>query len=217
MRTDNTHSAGLTADNVLASCRDVSIRAAADVFSSAASVGDGRGLGLKRCFALSNRRASRTKRPSSALGDGAMSHGYLRMKAMEQGRDAGHDGHRVLVVDDNRLVRERVVTLLEGRGFSARGVGNGREALQTLRDGFQACLILLDLTMPIMDGWRFRTLQQQDPTLAEIPIVVLTALTDPAKAALKLGAVAGLGKPLDLERVVQLVSSHCPRNPSNRC
>jgi CheY-like chemotaxis protein len=70
--------------------------------------------------------------------------------------------------------------------------------------------------MPIMDGWKFRTLQQQDPTLADIPIVVLTALTDPAKAALKLGAIAGLGKPLDLERVVQLVSSHCPRQPSNR-
>ena len=75
---------------------------------------------------------------------------------MDQLADANacHGGHRVLVVDDNRSVREPLVTLLEGRGFSARGVGNGREALQTLRDGFDACLILLDLTMPIVAGVR---------------------------------------------------------------
>jgi CheY-like chemotaxis protein len=125
--------------------------------------------------------------------------------------DACPDGHRVLVVDDNRSVREPLVALLEGRGFSARGVGNGREALQMLRDGFDACLILLDLTMPIMDGWTFRTVQLGDPNLAEIPVVVLTALTDPRKAAEKMGAVAGFAKPLDLEHLLQLVAEHCPR------
>jgi len=132
---------------------------------------------------------------------------------MEQLADADdcHDGHRVLVVDDNRSIREPLVTLLEGRGFSARGVGNGREALQTLRDGFHACLILLDLTMPIMDGWAFRTVQQGEPKLAEIPVVVLTALTDPKKAATQLGAIAGFAKPLDLDQLVQLVAEHCPR------
>jgi len=130
--------------------------------------------------------------------------------------EACHDGHRILVVDDNRALREPLVTLLEGRGFSARGVGNGREALQTLRDGFDACLILLDLTMPIMDGWTFRTTQQGDPRLAEIPIVVLTALTDPTKAAEKMGAVAGFAKPLDLERLLGLVAEHCPRTARSR-
>jgi CheY-like chemotaxis protein len=131
--------------------------------------------------------------------------------------DARHDGHRVLVVDDNRSVREPLVTLLEGRGFSARGAGNGREALQILRDGFNACLILLDLTMPIMDGWTFRTVQRGEPKLAEIPIVVLTALTDPKKAAEELGAIAGFAKPLDLEHLVRLVAEHCPRTlPQSR-
>ena len=125
--------------------------------------------------------------------------------------DACRDGHRVLVVDDNRSVREPLVVLLEGRGFSARGVGNGREALQMLRGGFDACLILLDLTMPIMDGWTFRTVQRGEPKLAEIPIVVLTALIDPKKAAEKLGAVAGFAKPLDTEALMRLVGEHCPR------
>ena len=128
--------------------------------------------------------------------------------------DACHDGHRVLVVDDNRSVREPLVTLLEGRGFSARGAGNGREALQMLRDGFDACLILLDLTMPIMDGWTFRTVQQGEPKLAAIPVAVLTALTDPKKAAEELGAIAGFAKPLDLEHRVRLVAEHCPRTVS---
>jgi CheY-like chemotaxis protein len=125
--------------------------------------------------------------------------------------DACRDGHRVLVVDDNRAIREPLVTLLEGRGFSARGVGNGREALQTLRDGFHACLILLDLTMPIMDGWAFRAVQQGEPKLAAIPVVVLTALTDPKKAAEEMGAIAGFAKPLDLDHLMRLVAEHCPR------
>ena len=130
------------------------------------------------------------------------------------GADALHGGHRVLVVDDNRSIREPLVTLLEGRGFSARGAGNGREALQALRDGFDACLILLDLTMPIMDGWAFRKAQRGESKLAEIPIVVLTALTDPQTAAEQLGAVAGLAKPLDVDHLLRLVAEHCPRTVS---
>ena len=121
-------------------------------------------------------------------------------------------GHRILVVDDNRAVREALVILLERRGFGARGVANGREALQTLRGGFDACLILLDMTMPIMDGRKFRAAQLQDPAFAGIPVVVMAALSDPAEAASELGAVGGLAKPLaDVESLVRLVSAHCPR------
>jgi CheY-like chemotaxis protein len=128
---------------------------------------------------------------------------------------AAHDGHRVLVVDDNRPVREALVTLLEGRGFAARGVANGREALEALRAGFDACLILLDLVIPIMDGWKFRKLQQQDAKLAAIPVVVLATLSDATKAAAKMGALAGFAKPLEeLEPLVQLVAAHCPHGPA---
>src|SRR5262245_48077066 len=101
---------------------------------------------------------------------------------MDEQAPCTQHGHRILVVDDNRAVREALVTLLEARGFGARGVSNGREALETLRAGFEACLILLDLTMPIMDGWKFRELQRQDPRLAEIPVVVLATLSDATTA-----------------------------------
>jgi len=126
-------------------------------------------------------------------------------------------GHRILVVDDNRSVREALVILLEGRGFGARGVANGREALETLRAGFDACLILLDMTMPIMDGRTFRAAQRQDPALTNIPVVVMAALSDPTEAASELGAVGGLAKPIaDVEPLVRLVSAHCPRASTNR-
>jgi CheY-like chemotaxis protein len=123
----------------------------------------------------------------------------------------GAHGHRILVVDDNRAVREALVTLLDGRGFSARGVGNGREALEALRSGFDACLILLDLTMPIMDGWKFREVQRQDAKLADIPIVVLATLSDAKTAADRMGALAGFAKPLErLDRLIELIGAHCP-------
>jgi CheY-like chemotaxis protein len=136
---------------------------------------------------------------------------------MDDPAPGANHGHRILVVDDNRAVREALVTLLEARGFGARGVSNGREALETLRAGFEACLILLDLTMPIMDGWKFRELQRQDPRLAEIPVVVLATLSDATTAATKMGALAGFAKPLErLDRLVELVGGHCPHGASRR-
>jgi len=80
--------------------------------------------------------------------------------------------HKVLVVEDTADTREALVMLLRGEGFEADGVENGLEALRQLRAGYDACLILLDLWMPVMDGWQFRFEQRRDPTLADIPVVV---------------------------------------------
>lgn len=74
-----------------------------------------------------------------------------------------------------------------------------------------ACLILLDLMMPVMDGWAFRVEQRQDPNLRDIPVVVLSAAMDPAQEAARLGAIAGLGKPLNIARLLNLVAQYCPR------
>lgn len=119
--------------------------------------------------------------------------------------------HRVLVVEDNGNARESLVLLLQVEGFEAEGVENGREALRVLRGGYDACLILLDLMMPIMDGWTFRMEQRDDPRLAEIPVAVLTATVNPAKEAQRLGAVAAFQKPLDIRRLLELVAQHCAK------
>jgi CheY-like chemotaxis protein len=121
--------------------------------------------------------------------------------------------HTVLVVDDNRAIRDPLIELLETQGFHARGVGNGREALHALQGGYPACMVLLDLTMPIMDGWAFRAAQRDDARLASIPIVILTALLDPQAEARKLGAVAGFHKPIDVEGLLLAIATHCAADP----
>ena len=126
-------------------------------------------------------------------------------------RLAQDHAHRILVVDDNGNTRDSLCLLLQSEDYDADGVENGREALRVLRDGYDACLILLDLMMPVMDGWAFRVEQRQDPNLRDIPVVVLSAAMDPAQEAARLGAIAGLGKPLNIARLLNLVAQYCPR------
>ena len=68
-------------------------------------------------------------------------------------------------------------------------------------------VILLDLMMPVMDGWEFRRQQKADPALAPVPVIVLSAL-DPARTA-NVDAAAFLKKPLDFDRLLELVRAHC--------
>lgn len=116
----------------------------------------------------------------------------------------------VLVVDDDAAMRDALVTLLRNEGYEARGAPDGVEALRVLRDGFRASLVILDMMMPKMDGWDFRVAQRRDPALADIPVVVLTAVVDPAVEATKLHAVAGLKKPLDPYALLDVMSELLP-------
>jgi CheY-like chemotaxis protein len=97
--------------------------------------------------------------------------------------------------------------LLTLEGFRTETVANGRDALDYLQKGDPPDLILLDLMMPIMDGWEFRRRQREDPALASVPVVVLSAL-DQTRAA-DLGGTAFLKKPLDFDRLLELVRQHC--------
>lgn len=81
----------------------------------------------------------------------------------------------VLLVEDDIDVREILRELLEDAGYSVTWAANGREALAHLKHGRAPRLILLDLMMPIMDGPAFRAAQRQDPALAPIPVVVISA------------------------------------------
>ena len=117
----------------------------------------------------------------------------------------------VLIVEDDADLREMMAQLLTLEGYQIEAVANGREALEYLNEAPRPDVILLDLMMPIMDGWSFRLEQRHDPRLAEIPIVVLTATVDPAREAQRLGAVAAFQKPLDLTRLLKLVERYCPK------
>jgi two-component system, chemotaxis family, chemotaxis protein CheY len=113
----------------------------------------------------------------------------------------------VLIVEDDVELRAMMAQLLTLEGFVATAVANGREALEYLRKGDRPDIILLDLMMPVMDGWEFRRKQQSDPTLATVPVVVLSAL-DHRRAA-EVDAVAFLKKPLDFDRLLELVRRYC--------
>ena len=114
----------------------------------------------------------------------------------------------VLIVEDDADLREMMAQLLQLEGFDAHTVANGREALDYLKDdGAPPRLILLDMMMPVMDGWEFRREQQRSPKLAEVPVIVLSAL-DQTRVG-DIGAVAFLKKPLDFDRLLDLVRRYC--------
>jgi CheY-like chemotaxis protein len=81
----------------------------------------------------------------------------------------------ILIVDDDKEVRSALAELLEGEGYTVAGAPNGHEALQLMRGGFHPAVILLDLMMPGMDGWDFRSEQQRDPAFARVPVVIVSA------------------------------------------
>lgn len=116
----------------------------------------------------------------------------------------------VLIVEDDADLREMMAQLLSLEGIHAVTVANGREALEYLEGADDAPqLILLDLMMPVMDGWEFRRKQQADPELASVPVIVLSAL-DQTRAG-NLEATAFLKKPLDFDHLLELVREHCAR------
>lgn len=123
--------------------------------------------------------------------------------------DTGQPGEHcpVLIVEDDADLREMMAQLLALEGFQAAAVSNGREALTYLEHGHRPDLILLDLMMPVMDGWEFRRRQVQDQAIAGVPVVVLSAL-DPARGS-DLGGTAFLKKPLDFDRLLDLVRRFC--------
>ncbi len=82
----------------------------------------------------------------------------------------------ILIVDDDNDVRSALAELLEEEGFAVEGAPNGRAALARLRNGtVHPAVILLDLMMPGMDGWDFRSEQMRDPKLAAVPVVIVSA------------------------------------------
>jgi CheY-like chemotaxis protein len=104
--------------------------------------------------------------------------------------------HRILVVDDDPVIRESLEQALEDRGYEVESAANGMEALSVVREWLPD-LIILDLVMPIMDGWQFRL--EQLRSHPEVPVVVLTAYWSAAEASERLKAADLLRKPVDLD------------------
>lgn len=117
----------------------------------------------------------------------------------------------VLVVDDDKDIRETIAELLEEHGYGVAQAANGVDALLYLRHAPAPCVIILDLMMPFMDGMTFRSEQLQDASIADVPVIVLSADVAAKEKARHLNAFEGLRKPVGIDVLLSAVNRVCHR------
>jgi CheY-like chemotaxis protein len=114
----------------------------------------------------------------------------------------------VLIVDDDPDLLDVTCFVIENEGMIVETARNGEEALALLAAGRLPALVLLDLMMPVMNGWEFLAAVANDPLLKGIPVVVLTAAEHTAIP----GALEVLSKPMDLKELLRVVERHVRRD-----
>jgi CheY-like chemotaxis protein len=116
----------------------------------------------------------------------------------------------VLVVDDDPDCREVLWAFLGLRGFTVELAANGKDALEVLRGNTSGrpCVILLDLLMPVMGGREFRQEQARDPSLVDIPVVIISAEEVSKGEYRSVDANEYLKKPLDFDQLGALVERY---------
>src|SRR2546422_4673573 len=116
----------------------------------------------------------------------------------------------ILLVDDDPDVRTMLTLILQGEGYEVITAADGQEALDRLRSPAPPCLVLLDLMLPVMDGFEFRVRQMEDPKLAPIPVIVFSGGEDVEHKVASLRVAACLSKPVDVDQLLELVRSRVP-------
>ena len=112
----------------------------------------------------------------------------------------------ILLIEDEVDIRTIVKDALEWEGYRVYTASNGKEGMEILFEMPAPCLILLDLMMPVMNGWEFADALETDRAYADIPIVTLSAFSDPEK---RIRAAGSIKKPVDLDALFILVRKHC--------
>jgi CheY-like chemotaxis protein len=121
-----------------------------------------------------------------------------------------HTSETILIVEDDRETAQGLSEMLQLLGYRTAIAENGRVALDRLRDApGQYCLVLLDLMMPVMDGWTFLTEQRGDGRIGKIPVVLVTAAWNAQAKAAQTGAVAVLPKPVDPDKLEATLRRFC--------
>ena len=112
----------------------------------------------------------------------------------------------ILIVEDDESIRETFKLALEIKGYTVFTASNGKEGIEALPKMPRPCLILLDLMMPVMDGWGFIDALEEDIRLAGIPVVVITAFSEKSKS---IKAKKVIKKPVDLDTLFTVVTQYC--------
>jgi len=130
--------------------------------------------------------------------------------------EAERHWHEILVVEDEKDVRDAISHLLHFQTYTVKSATDGRQAIAQLRDGYRPCLILLDLSMPGMDGVAFRGEQQAGADYASIPVVVVSGRADGPGIAESVGARDFLRKPVRVPTLLAALERHCSRSQARR-
>lgn len=115
---------------------------------------------------------------------------------------------RILVVDDQREIRDLTRAILENAGYSASTAASGRDALQAVREA-RFDLVLLDINMPGMDGWETLRLLKADDILASVPVVMFSVKKEVSDRVqgIQEGAVGYITKPFEVDALLSRVGS----------
>lgn len=117
---------------------------------------------------------------------------------------------QVLIIEDDRSISEALAELLESEGYLVQCAFNGQEGLDTLSKSTSLpCVILLDLMMPIKDGFQFRNEQLLDPKISGVPVVVMSADGHVQEKKARIGALDYIRKPVDVETYLRVVARFC--------
>lgn len=114
----------------------------------------------------------------------------------------------ILIVEDDAENAASLREVLQEEGYPIERAADGADALRLLKGGMRPDLMLVDLMMPNIDGWKLATALRADASLQTIPIVLLTADARGKEAAQQLGVNAYLSKPVDLGTLLDTVSLH---------
>jgi CheY-like chemotaxis protein len=121
----------------------------------------------------------------------------------------------VLIVDDDPDIRSALQELLEDEGYQVVGAENGKTALAYVEAGLRPCAIVLDIMMPVMDGWDFRAQQLQNAAIRNTPVVVITAAGFSSDTIRRqFGEVEFVAKPPPLDSLLAAVRRACAEKKS---
>lgn len=112
----------------------------------------------------------------------------------------------ILIIEDEPIIRETLKDSLELEGYQVTAVENGKEGLEMVHRMERPCLILLDLMMPVMNGFEFLEKKGNEVAIATIPVIIVSAFPDQAK---KINANGFVKKPIDLDLLLDFIKRYC--------
>ena len=112
----------------------------------------------------------------------------------------------ILIVEDDDSIRETLQSVLELEGHDVLAAENGQVGLELLKNNPKPCLILLDLMMPVMNGWDFAAALEKDNSLSTIPVIIISAYNE---KAIHIKSKAILKKPVDINTLYGAIKEWC--------